>query len=135
MIEIQTGEDLCTQILKRHKIKLIFCITGAGNLAIVDGSSMGLGVGSGNAQLEKIVVKYGWTHLDGAKLREYLQVSRLVENAFEDYLPRTNSSSVESSRAGVFSGYAPHVKLISFEMGIEQEELWNEIGRHRLVAG
>jgi acetolactate synthase-1/2/3 large subunit len=36
MIEIQTGADLCAQILKRHEIKLIFCITGAGNLAIVD---------------------------------------------------------------------------------------------------
>jgi 4-hydroxy 2-oxovalerate aldolase len=103
--------------------------------SIVDGSSMGLGAGSGNAQLENIVANYGRAHLDGAKLREYLQMSRLVENAFEDYLPRTNSSSVESGMAGVFSGYAPQVKQISSEMGIEQEELWNEIGRRRLVAG
>lgn len=36
MIEIHTGADLCAQILKRNEIKLIFCITGAGNLAIVD---------------------------------------------------------------------------------------------------
>ena len=103
--------------------------------SIVDGSSMGLGAGSGNAQLENIVANYGRAHLDGAKLREYLKMSRLVENAFEEHLPRTNSSSVESGMAGVFSGYAPQVKQISFEMGIEQEELWNEIGRRRLVAG
>jgi 4-hydroxy 2-oxovalerate aldolase len=103
--------------------------------SIVDGSSMGLGAGSGNAQLENIVANYGRAHLDGAKLRDYLQMSRLVENAFEDFLPRTNSSSVESGMAGVFSGYAPQVKQISSEMGIEQEELWNEIGRRRLVAG
>jgi len=103
--------------------------------SIVDGSSMGLGAGSGNAQLENIVANYGRAHLDGTKLREYLQMSRLVESAFEDYLPRTNSSSVESGMAGVFSGYAPQVKQISSEMGIEQEELWNEIGRRRLVAG
>ena len=36
MTVIQTGADLCAQILKRHEIKKIFCITGAGNLAIVD---------------------------------------------------------------------------------------------------
>ena len=37
--------------------------------------------------------------------------------------------------AGVFSGYAPQVKQISSEMGIEQEELRNEIGRRRLLVG
>jgi 4-hydroxy 2-oxovalerate aldolase len=58
-----------------------------------------------------------------------------VESSFEDFLPRTNSSSVESGMAGVFSGYAPQVKQISDELGIEQEDLWNEIGRRRLVAG
>jgi 4-hydroxy 2-oxovalerate aldolase len=103
--------------------------------SIVDGSSMGLGAGSGNAQLENVIANYGRAHLDGSKLREYLQMSRLVESSFEDFLPRTNSSSVESGMAGVFSGYAPQVKQISDELGIEQEDLWNEIGRRRLVAG
>jgi acetolactate synthase-1/2/3 large subunit len=36
MSEIQSGADKCAELLKNLEIKLIFCITGAGNLALVD---------------------------------------------------------------------------------------------------
>ena len=35
----------------------------------------------------------------------------------------------------MFSGYAPQVKLISNELGIEVSVLWKEMGKRKLVAG
>ena len=62
-------------------------------------------------------------------------MSQLVESNFETRLPRTNTSSIESGEAGVFSGYAPQVAEISAEMGMSARELWSALGERRLVAG
>lgn len=102
---------------------------------LVDGASMGLGAGAGNAQLENIV---SYSVKEGRPLfgvSDFLGMSQLVENSFPDNLPRTNSSSIESGLAGVFSGYAPQVKQISSELGIEISALWQEMGKRKLVAG
>jgi hypothetical protein len=37
--------------------------------------------------------------------------------------------------AGVFSGYAPQVKLLSEELGIDVNILWGEMAKRKLVAG
>ena len=62
-------------------------------------------------------------------------MSRIVENTFPGNLPRTTSSSIESGLAGVFSGYAPQVRQLAEELGLEVSVIWNEIGRRKLVAG
>lgn len=103
--------------------------------AIVDGSAMGLGAGAGNAQLENIVANFGRSHLKGSDLREFLTLSRLVEEEFPEFLPRTTRSSIESGMAGVFSGYAPQVRQLAEEFGVESAVLWREMGRRKLVAG
>jgi 4-hydroxy 2-oxovalerate aldolase len=102
---------------------------------IIDGSSMGLGAGAGNAQLENIIANFGRSHLPGPLLREFLNMSKLVEDSFPTFLPRTASSSIESGMAGVFSGYAPQVRQIAEELGITSQDLWEEIGKRKLVAG
>jgi 4-hydroxy 2-oxovalerate aldolase len=102
---------------------------------IIDGSSMGLGAGSGNASLEAIIVNYRRSFADDQELTPYLEMSQLVELECQDFLPRTTSSSIQSGNAGVFSGFAPQVRQISNEFGISQEELWQELGKRRLVAG
>lgn len=100
--------------------------------SIVDGAAMGLGAGSGNAQLECIVATdHGASHPD---LRQVLGMSRLVESEFPDKLPRTTASSIESGLAGVFSGYAPQVKQVSEEFGLDPAELWRALGEHKVVA-
>ena len=102
---------------------------------LVDGASMGLGAGAGNAQLENIVA---YSIKEGRPLFEisdFLGMSQLVESSFPNNLPRTNSSSIQSGLAGVFSGYAPQVKQISNELGIEVSVLWQELGKRKLVAG
>jgi 4-hydroxy 2-oxovalerate aldolase len=106
--------------------------SGAG---IVDGAAMGLGAGSGNAQLECILATYLRDHPSHSSLNQFLTMSQLVETTFPDELPRTNASSVESGEAGVFSGYAPQVAAISGEFGLSTRDLWCELGKRRLVAG
>ena len=102
---------------------------------IIDGASMGLGAGAGNAQLENIVANFSRNQDQAFELSPFLQMSQIVENTYSDYLPRTNSSSIESGLNGVFSGYAPQVKQISAELGLPISTLWEEIGRRKLVAG
>ena len=103
--------------------------------AIIDGSAMGLGAGAGNAALESIVANYRRSFGVAVQLQPLLDLSALVENAHKDFLPRTTAVSIQSGNAGVFSGFAPHVRRVSEEYGVSQEDLWAELGRRRLVAG
>jgi 4-hydroxy 2-oxovalerate aldolase len=102
---------------------------------IIDGASMGLGAGAGNAQLENIVSTGIRDNSLNAQIESFLDMSRLVENSYPENLPRTTSSSIQSGMAGVFSGYAPQVKLLSEELGIEMNTLWSEMAKRKLVAG
>lgn len=102
---------------------------------IIDGASMGLGAGSGNAQLECVVGNETRDRRPHTSMDAILSMSQMVENTFNDKLPRTNASSFQSGEAGVFSGYAPQVKEISLEFGISAKDLWRELGERRLVAG
>jgi 4-hydroxy 2-oxovalerate aldolase len=103
--------------------------------AIIDGSAMGLGAGAGNASLEAIVATHQRREVDDVSVSVLLELSALVEATFPEFLPRTTASSIQSGLAGVFSGFAPQVKSLANEYGISQEDLWQELGRRRLVAG
>ena len=84
---------------------------------ILDGSSMALGAGSGNAQLECLVpvLAHEYPSLGLDEFRPFYAMSKLIEQRAADQLPRTTSSSVISALAGVFSGFAPHVQAIAEE--------------------
>ena len=103
--------------------------------SILDGASMGLGAGAGNAQLENIVANLARANMTNLELGTFLRMSQKVEDTFTGSLPRTNASSIESGLSGVFSGYAPQVKQISKELGLEVSELWQEMGKRKIVAG
>ena len=96
---------------------------------------MGLGAGAGNAPLESIIVNYRRMESAAPSLDKFLEMSHLVETKCPEYLPRTTSSSIQSGDAGVFSGFAPQVKQLAEEFGVSQEDLWQELGKRRLVAG
>lgn len=102
---------------------------------LIDGASMGLGAGAGNAQLEAIVANSVKLGKPLSPIADFLEMSLLVERTYPGNLPRTTSSSIESGLAGVFSGYAPQVKQLSEELGIEVAVLWQEMGKRKLVAG
>lgn len=103
--------------------------------SLVDGASMGLGAGAGNAQLENIVAAGSRESLLDSEIYQFLEMSKLVEDEYPEKLPRTTSSSIQSGLAGVFSGYAPQVKAISQEMGLDTNTLWREMASRKLVAG
>lgn len=102
---------------------------------IIDGSTMGLGAGAGNAQLENIAANLLRDRSNLASLEKYFELSKLIEERCRDFLPRTTSSSIESALAGVFSGYAPQVRALSEELGVNPSALWAAIGERKLVAG
>ena len=103
--------------------------------SIIDGASMGLGAGAGNAQLENIVSTGIRNKLVASEISKYLKMSQIVEQSYPDFLPRITSSSIQSGMAGVFSGYAPQVKALALELGIEPNEIWKEMSKRKLVAG
>jgi len=103
--------------------------------SVIDGASMGLGAGAGNAQLENIVAATSRESADSSNIYEFLEMSKLVEDSYPNNLPRTTSSSTQSGLAGVFSGYAPQVRAISDELGVDTGVLWKEMANRKLVAG
>ena len=103
--------------------------------SIIDGAAMGLGAGAGNAQLENIVAVSSLENNEDTQIDTYLSMSALVENSYPNFLPKTSSSSIQSGLAGVFSGYAPQVKSLSEELGIDVGILWKEMANRKLVAG
>lgn len=105
----------------------------AAGATIIDGSSMGLGAGAGNAALECLL---GVAEYEAdVSLDPYLAMSRLVAATFPDKLPRTTATSIESGRAGVFSGFAPYVSQAAEEFGIAQRDLWQALGERSIIAG
>lgn len=102
---------------------------------IVDGASMALGAGAGNAQLESIVAHLGRESFQNLELSRFLQMSDFVAQEYFAYLPSTTSRSVASGVAGAFSGYAPQVEALAEELNLNVFDLWTEIGKRRLVAG
>lgn len=103
--------------------------------SVIDGASMGLGAGAGNAQLENIVAAASRESSLSSNMSQYLEMSKLVEDSYPNNLPRTTSSSTQSGLAGVFSGYAPQVRAISTELGVDTNILWKEMASRKLVAG
>jgi 4-hydroxy 2-oxovalerate aldolase len=103
--------------------------------SIIDGASMGLGAGAGNAQLENIVSTGIRNELIETNLSKFLEMSKIVERAYSANLPQITSASIYSGMSGVFSGYAPQVKLVSEELGINENILWDEVSKRKLVAG
>lgn len=101
----------------------------------LDGSSMGLGAGAGNAQLENLAAISITDRDDLSLLNSHFELSLLIESEFPEFLPRVSSSSIESGLSGVFSGYAPQVKQLASEFGIDSSSLWRAIARRKLVAG
>lgn len=135
-IQEETGADLGFHAHNNLGVGVANAITAATTGAsIIDGAAMGLGAGSGNAQLECLVACVRPAEVVDAAMETLLDMSRLVETSYPGRLPRTNASSVESGLAGVFSGYAPQVAAVSSEVGVDPSLLWQELGRRKLVAG
>ena len=102
---------------------------------IIDGATMELGAGAGNAQLEAIIANLVRRNEFKANFNDLFELSELVEKTYYEYLPKTTVDSILSGLYGVFSGYAPLVKNLAIEFSISRSKLWKIIGEKNLVAG
>lgn len=103
---------------------------------ILDGTVRGFGAGAGNAQLEVLVAvleKLGYA--TGIHLYPLLDAADLAEEKLLEVIPRITSLSIVSGLAGVFSGFVKHVQRISSEYGVDQRDVFFELGRRKVVAG
>lgn len=101
----------------------------------IDGASMGLGAGSGNAQLECIAAVFSEEFGLEIELEPFLVLSQITESYARESLPRTTSSSVVSGLSGVVSAFAPYVKAIAEELSLAESEVWRNLGSRGVVAG
>jgi 4-hydroxy 2-oxovalerate aldolase len=111
------------------------CIAEQFGASVLDGAAMGLGAGSGNAQLEALVTALYSESVPNWELEPFYNLSDLTAVECYERLPKTTSSSLRSGLAGAFSGFAPQVQRLSDELGISVDVLWSEIGKRKIVAG
>ena len=103
---------------------------------ILDGTARGFGAGAGNAPLELVVAamqRLGYRCR--ADLYKVLDAGELAEELFAENLPVSNSITIVSGLAGVFSGFAKPVQRAAKQMGVDPRDVFVELGRRKVVGG
>ena len=102
----------------------------------IDATLRGFGAGAGNCQLEVLVgllKKVGIkTGLDFYKL---MDISENVVTKIMKTPQEITSMSLISGLAGVFSGFAHHVKRASERFNVDSRDIFLELGKRKMVAG
>jgi 4-hydroxy 2-oxovalerate aldolase len=103
---------------------------------ILDGTARGFGAGAGNTQLEVLVaVLERLGHETGIDLYAMLDAAELAERELVQTLPATDSVTIVSGLAGVFSGYSKPVRRISKEFGVDPRDVFFALGKREVIAG
>ncbi len=103
---------------------------------ILDASACGFGAGAGNAPIELVVAamqRLGYPMR--ADLYKVLDAAELAAKLFAPNLPVSNSVTVVSGLAGVFSGFAKPVQRISLQMKVDPRDVFFELGKRQVVGG
>ena len=99
-------------------------------------TARGFGAGAGNTPLELIAANL---HAGGVssrlRLLEALDAADLAEATFVKHVPANDSVTIASGIAGVFSGFAPHVRAAAERVNVDPREILFELGRRGVVAG
>ena len=103
---------------------------------IIDGTLRGFGAGAGNCQMEVLIgllSKMGIaTELD---LYRMMDVSENIVSKMMKIPQGISSISLISGIAGVFSGFANHVKKAAQRFKVDPRDIFMELGRRKMVAG
>jgi 4-hydroxy 2-oxovalerate aldolase len=103
---------------------------------ILDGTARGFGAGAGNTQLEVLVAVLGRLgHETGIDLYKLLDAADLAERRLVQTIPTTDSITIVSGLAGVFSGYSRHVRRIAGEFGVDPRDVFFRLGEREVIAG
>ncbi len=106
---------------------------GAG---IIDACARGFGAGAGNTQLEVVVPVLERTGFStGIDLYALLDAAEFAERELMPAPPVTDSLSIVSGLAGVFSGFKHQVLTASRRAGVDPRDVFFELGRRQAIAG
>jgi len=64
-----------------------------------------------------------------------LDAADLAAEIFAENLPVSNSITIVSGLAGVFSGFAKPVQRAAKQMGVDPRDVFFELGRRKVVGG
>jgi 4-hydroxy 2-oxovalerate aldolase len=64
-----------------------------------------------------------------------LDAGELAGELFGGNLPVSNSITIVSGLAGVFSGFAKPVQRAAMQMGVDPRDVFVELGRRKVVGG
>lgn len=103
---------------------------------IIDGTIRGFGAGAGNCQIEvlaALLTKEGIeTGLDLYQLMDLNEnIVSKMPGAHNGLIPL----NIISGLAGVFSGFAPHVKKAAERFNVDPRDIFLELGKRKMVAG
>jgi len=103
---------------------------------IIDGTACGLGAGAGNTPLELLVaVMKRLEYQCRADLYRVLDAAELASQLFAENLPFSNSITIVSGLAGVFSGFAKPVQRAAKQLGVDPRDVFLELGKRKVVGG
>jgi 4-hydroxy 2-oxovalerate aldolase len=103
---------------------------------IVDGTARGFGAGAGNAPIELLVAamqRLGYNFK--ADLYKVLDAAELAAELFAKDLPTSNSVTIVSGLAGVFSGFAKPVIRAAKQMDVDPRDVFFELGKRKVIGG
>lgn len=104
--------------------------------SIIDGTIRGFGAGAGNVQLEAVAAllkKEGYElNLD---LYRMLDVSEQIVKPIMAEDRALTDLSIVSGMSGVFSAFKVHVQNAAKRFGVDERDIFMELGRRKVVAG
>lgn len=102
----------------------------------IDGTTRGLGAGSGNAQTEVLVAVLDRLNIEsGVDLEAILRASETVSALCGPQEPRLDSASLMLGYAGAYSSFLLHSQRAAERYGVNAREILLEVGRRRYVGG
>jgi len=103
---------------------------------IIDGTIRGFGAGAGNCQLEVLIGLLSKLKMEtGVDLYKIMDVSDGVVAKIMHKPQEIDSVALISGIAGVFSGFAPHVRKAAERFGVDPRDIFVALGKKKMVAG
>jgi len=103
---------------------------------IIDGTIRGFGAGAGNCQLEALVALMQKSEMpSNVDLYKLLDASENIIAKIMAQPQEVSSLSIVSGLAGVFSGFAPHVKDAAKRFNVDPRDIFIELGKLKVVGG
>lgn len=103
---------------------------------IIDGTLRGFGAGAGNCQLEVLAGLLQKLEIEtGLNFYKLMDTSDNVVAKMMQNPQIITSLSLTSGLAGVFSGFAPHVKKAAEKFGVDPRDIFFELGKRKIIAG